>query len=201
MDMTGFGIKDMKYLISAVTIRMMSKTDVKRKDVIHQPKRKLLHVFFLALASYKFSPRLQKVINTNDIFERMSQLNFHSHNAPPSGVLPVLQKFVAAYKLWQAYLPHFPKTSRYTLGEKTDSLFVEIIKSIVTASYLSKQEKLPYLKEGLVKLDVLKFFLQVAWEIKALDNKKYITFSEQLNEIGRMLGGWRKGLENKTPAV
>jgi len=48
---------------------------------------------------------------------------------------------------------------------------------------------------------VLKFFLQIAWEIKALENKKYIALSEKLNEVGKMLGGWRKGLENKTPAV
>ena len=112
-----------------------------------------------------------------------------------------MQKLVAIYKLWHIYLPNFPKTARYTLGEKIDSLFVEIIENIVIASYLSKQEKLPYLKKGLIKLDVLKFFLQVAWEIRALDNKKYIVLSEHLNEIGKMLGGWRKGLENKTSAI
>ncbi|OHA63736.1 MAG: hypothetical protein A2843_02835 [Candidatus Wildermuthbacteria bacterium RIFCSPHIGHO2_01_FULL_48_27b] len=117
---------------------------------------------------------------------------------PPGRVLPVLQKLVAAYKLWHEYLPHFPKTSRYTLGEKIDSLFVEIVEYIVVASYLSKQDKLPYLKKATLKIDVLKFFLQVSWEIKALDTKKYITLSAHLDEIGRMLGGWRKGLENKT---
>ncbi|MDO8473981.1 MAG: four helix bundle protein [bacterium] len=87
------------------------------------------------------------------------------------------------------------------MGEKIDSFFVEVLESIVIASYLSKQEKLPHIKRGLLKLDVLKFFLQVAWEIKALDSKKYIALSEHLNEIGRMLGGWRKGFENKTPAI
>jgi len=30
------------------------------------------------------------------------------------------------------------------------------------------------------------------WEIKALDNKKFILLSEKLNEIGKMLGGWSK---------
>ena len=111
-----------------------------------------------------------------------------------------MQKLTAVYKIWQAYLPHFPKTSRYTLGEKIDSLFVEIIEYIVIASYLSKQEKLPYLKKGIIKLDVLKFFSQVAWEIKGLDNKKFIELSEKLVEIGKMLGGWKRGIESKTPA-
>jgi len=111
-----------------------------------------------------------------------------------------LQKLVAAYKLYHEYLPHFPKTSRYTLGEKTDSLFVEIVEYVVVASYLSKQDKLPYLKKAALKLDVLKFFLQVAWEIKALDTKKYITLSEHLDEIGRMQGGWIKQLSKENPA-
>jgi hypothetical protein len=112
-----------------------------------------------------------------------------------------LQKLVTAYKLWHSHLPHFPKTSRYTLGEKIDSLLVEVVEYIVVASYLSKQNKLPYLKKATLKLDILKFFLQVAWEIKALDTKKYITLSEHVDEIGRIVGGWRKGIENKTLAA
>jgi len=131
-------------------------------------------------------------------------LNFHKNSfqvsPPPSGVLPVLQKLVASYKLWQSYLPHFPKTSRYTLGEKIDSLFVEVVENSVVASYLSRQEKLPSIRQGLLKLDVLKFFLQVAWEIKALDNKRYIALSEKLNEIGKMLGGWNRQASRENPA-
>ena len=43
--------------------------------------------------------------------------------------------------------------------------------------------------------------LRIAWETKALDTKKYISLSEPLNEIGRMIGGWRnKALkETETP--
>ena len=76
---------------------------------------------------------------------------------------------------------------------------MEVIEHIVVASYLSKQDKLPYLKKATIKLDVLKFFLQVAWEIKALDTKKYITLSEKLDEVGRMLGGWIKQLSKENP--
>lgn len=43
--------------------------------------------------------------------------------------------------------------------------------------------------------------LQIAWEIKALDNKKYIALSEHLNEVGRMLGGWNKQVRRENPAL
>lgn len=49
-------------------------------------------------------------------------------------------------------------------------------------------------------MDLLKFFLQVAWEIGALDNKKYAMISEPLGEAGRMLGGWLKKMSSPKPA-
>jgi len=69
-------------------------------------------------------------------------------------------------------------------------LFIEIIEAVATASFLSRQEKLPYVRRGIQKLDALKILLMILWEIKALDNKKYSILSEPLDEIGRMLGGW-----------
>ncbi len=70
---------------------------------------------------------------------------------------------------------------------------------IFVASYLGKQQKIPYLQRANAKLDLAKFFLHILWDIKGLDSKKYLALSEQLNEIGKMLGGWIKGLEGKTP--
>ena len=105
------------------------------------------------------------------------------------------------YKLWHEFLPHFPKTLLYTLGFKIDSYFLEILENIFIASYLNKERKPPYLQKAAAKLDLLKFFLQISWEIKALNTKKYIAFSEQLNDIGKMLGGWIRGVAPKKNPV
>lgn len=72
---------------------------------------------------------------------------------------------------------------------------MEILGSIFKAIHLSKGEKFIYLTQASVNLDLLKFFLKVSWEIKAIDNKKYIRLSEKLDEIGKMLGGWIKSLK------
>jgi hypothetical protein len=32
-----------------------------------------------------------------------------------------------------------------------------------------------------------------------IDTKRYISLSEKLEEIGRILGGWKRGLETKLP--
>jgi len=82
------------------------------------------------------------------------------------------------------------KIHKYTLGQKIDTLYIESIEAIAIASFLSKEEKLPYVRLAIRKIDTIKILLMVLWETKSLDNKKYILLSEKMNTIGKMLGGW-----------
>lgn len=59
------------------------------------------------------------------------------------------------------------------------------------------EHKLNGLTDLVIKLDTLRFLLLVGYESKIIDEKKYILIATPLIEIGRMLGGWRKGLEQK----
>ena len=106
-----------------------------------------------------------------------------------------------AYGVWQMYLPHFPKANRFTIGSKIDLIFLEAIEFCFLASYAAGMEKQMLLEKGISKVDLLKLLLQLAWGMHALDNKKYIHLSEQLAEVGRMLGGWKRQLLNKTPPM
>jgi hypothetical protein len=118
---------------------------------------------------------------------------------PPQRLIPVVLKLKDTYSVWQDYLTHFPKANRYTIGSKIDILFLEAIEYIFLASYTHTVEKQILLNRGISKVDLIKLLLQLAWEIKALDNKKYAVLAEKFSEIGKMLGGWKKQLINKTP--
>ena len=131
--------------------------------------------------------------------ELLHDKNIPLKTPPQRKILPINQKFIEAYKLWDQYRKNFPKSSRFTLGTKIDDYFLNILELIFLASILTKEEKLPYLKKASTKLDLLKFLMQIAWELKILENKKYIELSEKLYEIGRMLGGWI--LSSKNPAI
>ena len=109
---------------------------------------------------------------------------------PPRNTLPILLHFLDTYKQWHEIVQHMPKKSRYTIGTKVDALFIEVLELMCMAGMAARGHKVPYLEKAIRRFDVLKFFLRVAWEIKALDNKKYILLTERLAEIGRMLGGW-----------
>jgi len=111
----------------------------------------------------------------------------------------VLSKAKDAYSLWFQALADFPKIYRYNLGGKIESSFLSLLENAFAAAYLSGEKKSAQLSLAILKLDNLKFFLQLAWENKCLASEKYLILSESLDEVGRMLGGCKKGLEIKTP--
>lgn len=94
---------------------------------------------------------------------------------------------------------HLPKLTRYTLGTRIDNLFTDCLELSLYAGYAEKKEKLIVIKKLSVKFDALKFFIKLLWEIKALDNNKYISISVPLAEVGKMIGGWLKLFKTETP--
>lgn len=108
---------------------------------------------------------------------------------------------LGVYKNWYLYRDGFPKKSRYTLGDKIDNRFISVLELLQLASYQSIPEKMPTLARALAGVDTLKFLLRLAWELRALDSKKYADLSEGLQETGKQIGGWKKGLQTKTSAA
>lgn len=174
---------------------------MKPEDIVYQVAGKFFDIFFISFPSYKLFPRFKEIFFRNNIYIFMGQLSFHNgsgksnhaHDNPP-----ILNKCIAAYKLWHDFIKHFPKTSRYTLGGKIDENFLKLLENIFRATY--SDDKSLLLEEANIKLDIIKFYLRISWETKALDNKKYILLSEQLDEVGRMLGGWKKHSQKQTSA-
>ncbi len=124
-----------------------------------------------------------------------------SKGTPPRALLPVLQKLKSAYLLWISYHRTLPKTHRYSLGQKIDTIFVESIEAIAAATFLSRSEKQLYVRLAIRKVDTAKVLLLVLWEAKSLDTKKYALLSEHIEEVGRMLGGWNGQLtKQNSPA-
>ena len=90
-----------------------------------------------------------------------------------------------------------PKTQRYSLGNRIDSLFIEAMEATSAAAFLSRDQKIPYVRLAPTKIDTLKLLLMVLWESKSLDTKKYAALSEKMDEIGKMLGGWQGQLTHR----
>lgn len=93
------------------------------------------------------------------------------------------------------YLKLFPKKDRYSLGQKLDKLTLYIFEMVIMAGMTSQERKFPYIEKSIVSLDILKILVRLSKDIRALDDKKYLQLSQLLQEIGRMLGGWKKSVK------
>ncbi len=97
-------------------------------------------------------------------------------------------------------LATIPRLSRYTFGARIDDRFIKILELVTKAAYAPRDQKRILVVEANITLDVLNVFLKLAWEMKLLDNKKYLAISAPLAEVGKMFGGWKKQLGTpKTP--
>ncbi len=105
------------------------------------------------------------------------------------------------YKVWHDHLANINKIDRATIADKIDGIFLAILELIFRACFAhDKFEKLSLVSQAIGKNDLLKFFLQISWEHKMVNRAQYGDFILRLDEVGRMLGGWKRSLEDKTPA-
>jgi hypothetical protein len=130
-----------------------------------------LDIWLVSFARQKLLPSRQQIFDRNNLFKFMDQLDLHTGKPPTASGLPVLTRTADAYKLWNNTLPRMPRLIRYSLGEKISSLFMDVMELILVTGYSSKEQKSAIVQKARIKLDLLKYFLQIAFELKAIKAK------------------------------
>lgn len=92
-----------------------------------------------------------------------------------------------------------PRDERFGVGKRIDELFLSIFEQLREATYAPLASKIALLGRTIQDIDLLRFFLQLAWECKLIEQKHYVLLATSVENIGKMAGGWRKGLLSKTP--
>lgn len=87
-------------------------------------------------------------------------------------------------------LRQFPKSERFILSADIRKSMYLLLRLTIIAS--KKYHKKTTIQELDIELAMLRQMIRVAYELKYIDMKKYETWSRQLAEIGRMIGGWLK---------
>lgn len=90
-----------------------------------------------------------------------------------------------------------PRTSRYTLGTRIETHFLDLLEIIYQAYYAPADKKSEKIVLGISKNDLLKYLIQIAWENKLIRDTSYAEIIEKLEEVGRILGGWKNSVEVK----
>ncbi len=104
--------------------------------------------------------------------------------------LIVLQKAYDCYLYLHVVLKRFPKSEKFVLSADIKLAFFEMLKLLLTANKSAYKKKLLY--EADVQLDLLRFRIRIAHDLRYIPTKQYGILSEKLSEIGKLLGGWIK---------
>ena len=104
--------------------------------------------------------------------------------------IPIFKKAYDLYKTFHGYRNLIPKQDRFTVSERCEQAILDLIENIMLASSQQRQEKVKTLERASLKLNMLRVFVRLIKDIKALDLKKYIILKNIIDEIGRMIGGW-----------
>lgn len=112
--------------------------------------------------------------------------------------LPIILKFENFYLLWQETLLRVPKIYKYSIGNTLDKHLLFALENI----YLCLQEedpsrKLLYLKKANSEIDISKFLLNICYKNKSISSGQLENLTSSILEIGKILGGWKKGINDK----
>ncbi len=107
----------------------------------------------------------------------------------------MVRSIYIAYAYWNEVLNKFPKSQRHALGSMCSKYLLEILELTLAAAQTSEaKEKSAILRQASVKLDTLKLLIRLCKNCKCITNSSYLQMESQLQEIGRMLGGWSKSI-------
>ena len=116
-------------------------------------------------------------------------------NTAPQKQLPVAIHDCHQLLAWMLpQLDNFPRSRRFTLGEKLELLLMEVLEYLLEAAYQRGEIKVQFLSRANRKLAVAKHLWRLGFEVKSCSFKSYHHGAEQMVLLGRQIGGWQKHL-------
>lgn len=104
--------------------------------------------------------------------------------------LKILQKAYDMVQYGYTALRQFPKSERHVLAAEIRATMVQILRLIIVAN--RSRQKGPALHELDIALDLLRLYMRLGKDLGFLPFRQYEHWAKQVNEIGRMVGGWMK---------
>lgn len=181
------GIVDMELVIRLMLVPFRYQVFMQAEDVVLEVSLEFHDILPARLVLAEFLPAGKQITNANYFLILMTTM-IHTSD------IPIIKKLFDLYKVFYQYLSLFPKKDKHMIGTKCEAYLLETLELVIMASSVPREEKLANIQQANVKFDALKLFIRMAHELKILDLKKYVHLQEMIQEIGRMLGGWKKSL-------
>lgn len=108
-----------------------------------------------------------------------------------NGTLIIYPKYMELVYYSNDLVRKFPKCEQFALVKEIKSTLYSGLRCIIYAIKLyNKQDKLRYLRELDIQLNLLKVHIRISYKYKYITMNNYQTWSNQLTDISNLLGGW-----------
>ena len=87
-------------------------------------------------------------------------------------------------------LEKFPRSQKFLIGDRVESLMLDILEKLIEASY--SHQKAHLLHEANLKLEVLRYLIRLSKDLRLINMKAYELVSGKINDVGISVGGWLK---------
>ena len=84
----------------------------------------------------------------------------------------------------------FPKSVRFSLSSRMANIGLDVTERIIEAIYTKPRRRI--LTEANLHIEKLRVLFRISYERKYLSMQQYEYISGELNEAGKMIGGWLK---------
>ena len=99
----------------------------------------------------------------------------------------------AMYQLTRWLIPtldRFPRRQKFLLGDRIQSTALTGLERLVEATFTRNRARL--LDRVNVDLDKLRLLMRLSKELGYLDARRYEHAARRIDEVGRLVGGWRR---------
>lgn len=86
----------------------------------------------------------------------------------------------------------FPKAIRHTFTQRIENRALDVLEALVEARYARRGQKTEALHRANVNLARLRALLRLAHARAHLDHRSFEHLSRELDQTGRMIGGWQR---------
>ena len=118
----------------------------------------------------------------------MSEDKAHAEGARRVG--PALEKAYQFVRWLIPTLDKFPRSQRFVLGDRIENTALTVLEGLIEATYSKQVETI--LRAVNLALEKLRFLIRLSKDLRYLDLKRYEFGAREIDEIGRLVGGWLK---------
>ena len=112
--------------------------------------------------------------------------------------LSIIQKTYELVKWYVPILNKIPRDHKFLLANRVITELYNLLDQLIIAQYAKK--KSGFLEPLNARLQILRYQTRLLLDFKLICERRYQYANQQINEIGRELGGWIKKQRQKEPS-